>query len=288
MTQCHEQLVVGAWVDDAFASIDADYAARFRETGMVEAALMCNRMNATKASPKWELREKPAAIARAAYRLRDAGVSIILTCWPRPDREQLQRLESDMRALVEAIDPVAIEVDCEANWDRGHLAGFRTMAEAAAELVAVLRRLAGGKRRVELTTYPFHAENGAGALVAPHVDLLLPQAYSVTERGGKPVAWDSQLGPGRMQALTLERAAQTGAPASALTACGLAAYEQRWPGVRPEEAMRVALHAARDRGVSRVRYWSSKWIVGALAGRQPWAARAIREATTTRSAAPAA
>lgn len=287
MTQCHEQLVVGAWVDDAFAGIDADYAARFREVGLTEAGLMVNRMNATKASPKWELRERPAAIARAAYRLRDAGVSIILTCWPRPDRDQLARLESDMRALVEAIDPVAIEVDCEANWMREHLSGFRTMAEAATELVAVLRRLAGSKRRVELTTYPFHQENSEGALVAPHVDLLLPQAYSVRERGGKPVDWDSSIGPGRMQALTLERAAQTGAPPSALTACGLAAYEQRWPGVRPEEAMRVALVAARDRGVSRVRYWSSKWIVGALAKKQPWAATFIRSATT-HSAAPAA
>ncbi len=275
---CHEQLTIGAWVDDAFGRIDAEYAARFREAGLTEAGLMVNRMNATVGSPAWELREKPATIARAAYRLRDAGVAIILTCWPRPDRHQLARLESDMRALVEAIDPEAIEVDCEANWHRRHLRDFRTMAEASAELVAVLRRLAGGKRRVELTTYTYHQENGPGALVAPHVDLLLPQAYSVTDRAGEAVPWGSELGPGRMQDLTLERAAQTGAPASALTACGLAAYEQRWPGVRPEVAMQTALDAARSRGVNRVRYWSSKWIVGALAAKQPWAARFTRAA----------
>lgn len=282
---CHEHLTIGAWVDDAFARVDADYAKRFREAGLTEAALMCNRMNATSGSPAWELREKPAAIARAAYRLRDAGVSIILTCWPRPDTVQLRTLESDMRALVEAIDPEAIEVDVEANWHRRHLRGFRTMAEASAELVAVLRRLAGGKRRVELTTYTYHQENGPGALVAPHVDLLLPQAYSVTERGGSPVAWDSDLGPGRMQALTLERAAQTGAPASALTACGLAAYEQRWPGVRPEVSMQRALDEARSRGVNRVRYWSSKWIVGALAAKQPWCERFIRSINDTKGSA---
>lgn len=275
---CHEQLTIGAWVDDSFGRIDSDYAARYRETGLTEAALMCNRMNATVGSPAWELREKPATIARAAYRLRDAGVAIILTCWPRPDRHQLAKLESDMRALVEAIDPEAIEVDCEANWHRRHLRDFKTMADAAGELVAVLRRLAGSKRRVELTTYTYHAENGPGALVAPHVDLLLPQAYSVTDRAGEAVPWGSELGPGRMQDLTLGRAAQTGAPASALTACGLAAYEQRWPGVRPEVAMQTALDAARSAGCSRVRYWSSKWIVGALSERQPWAARAIQAA----------
>jgi len=274
--QCLESIVIGAWVDDAFASIDAEYAARFRETGLVEAALMCNRENGRVGSPAWELRERPAAIARAAYRLRDAGVAIVLTCWPRPDREQLAKLESDMRALVEAIDPVAIEVDVEGNWARRHMRGFRTMTEASGELVAVLRRLAGAKRRIELTTYTYHAENGEGALVAPHVDLLLPQAYSVNDRGGSPVAWDSELGPGRMQALTLGRAAQTGAPESALTACGLAAYEQRWPGIRPEVSMQRALDEARSRGVSRVRYWSSKWIVGALGAKQPWCERFIR------------
>lgn len=272
---CHEQLIVGAWVDDAFGRIDAAYASRFRAAGLTEAGLMCNRMNATAGSPAWELREKPATIARAAYRLRDAGVAIILTCWPRPDTVQLQRLEADMRALVEAIDPEAIEVDVEANWHRRHLRGFRTMTDAAAELVAVLRRIAVG-RRVELTTYTYHEENGPGALVAPHVDLLLPQAYSVNERGGSPVAWDSDLGPGRMQAITLERAAKTGAPASALTACGLAAYEQRWPKISPEVSMRRALDEARSRGANRVRYWSSKWIVGALAAKQPWCERFIR------------
>lgn len=269
-------MIVGAWVDDAFDSIDTAYATRFRAAGLVQAALMANRMNAQRSAPGWELRGKPATIARAAAHLRDAGVEVSLTCWPRPDREQLAELERAMGPLLDACSAMAVEVDCEANWTPKHLHGFRTMAEASAELVATLRRLADGHRRVELTTYPFHAENTAGALVAPHVDLLLPQAYSVSERAGASVPWGSSLGPGAMQRTTLERTAKTGAPATALVGCGLAAYEQRFAGHAPEDAMRVALDTARSLGITTVRYWSSKWIVGALAKRQPWAERFVR------------
>ena len=257
--QCSTVLVLGAWVDDPFSAIDAAYARRFRALGLTEAGLMTNHMNATRSSASWKLRAPVATIAKAATALRAEGVSVILTCWPRPDVEQLATLERDMTALVDASQADAIEVDCEANWEPKFLRGFPTMETAAAALVATLRRVSRG-RRVELDTYTFHRENSDRALVAPHVDLLLPQAYSVNERADKAVAWDSELGPGRMQRVTMERARQTGASASALTAIGLAAYEQVWPGRKPDEAMAVALRAARDLGVTRVRYWSSRWI----------------------------
>lgn len=273
--QCSTTLILGTWVDDAVTSITDDYAAKYRALGLTEAALMVNSMNAPRSSPGWKLRAKQAAFATAADALRGAGVDVILTCWPRPDRAQLVQLERDMTVLVDVCNPVAVEVDCEGNWDAKLLTGFKSMAEAAAELVAVLRRVARG-RRVELDTYPYHRENSSEALVAPHVDLLLPQAYSVNERSGAAVLWDSELGPGRMQALALARARTTGAPATALTAIGLAAYEQRWPGHSPEEAMTTALTAARDLGVTRARWWSSKWIVGAQSS--SWARKAIQAA----------
>ena len=273
--QCSTTLILGAWVDESIGAIDAAYAKRFRALGLTEAALMTNSMNATRSAPGWKLRAKPETFAAASAALRAAGVSVILTCWPRPDREQLAELERDMTVLAYSCGADAIEVDAEANWDRKFLRGFGSMGEASAELVAVLRRVARG-RRVELDTYPFHTENSERALVAPHVDLLLPQAYSVNERAGKPVAWDSELGPGRMQRVTMERARQTGAPATALTGIGLAAYEQRWAGHTPEEAMGLALRTARDLGVTRARYWSSRWIFGST-----WARRAIAAAAAS-------
>lgn len=275
MTTPSLPLVVGAWIDDPIAQIDAKYAARFAKC-FKHGAIMANEMNARSSAPGFRLRADTATFTRAAKALQGAGVEVSLTCWPRPDKAQLAELEAGMAPLLDACGATAIEVDTEANWDSKLLKGFKTMDEAATELVAVLRRLAAGHRRVELTTYPYHTENSAKARVAPHVDLLLPQAYSVNERSGTAVAWgDKTLGPGGMQRMSLDRARETGAAPGKL-GCGLAAYEQRFAGHKPEEAMQVAVDAVRKEGVRTIRYWSSKWIVGVLASKQPWAEKFVQ------------
>lgn len=263
------RLKIGVWVDDPFVRIDADFAARLRACGVTEAALMTNRMNATRSSPPWELRSPATTIVRAARTLREAGLEVVLTCWPRPARAQIAELHADMLELMRDTGSVALEVDAEANWTARFLEDFTTLRHAAEHLHDVLRDAAGGAL-VEMTTFAQHAENMRGAALAPLVDRVFPQAYSVNERGGKRVPYDHPFGPGNMQRLTYADARKTGARSIGL---GLAAYEQRWPGHRPEDAMRVALEAARDLGVTHVRYWSSKWIVGAQA--QAYARRAI-------------
>jgi hypothetical protein len=268
--------ITGAWVDHAILDIKPDFARQFRDVGMTEAAIMSNRMNCQRGTPAFALRAKVGAFAAAASALHAEGVAVILTCWPRPARDQLDALETGMRELMIATGAVAIEVDVEGNWDRKHLAGFDSMQAAATYLLAVLRRVAAGKR-VELNTFPFHSENSSKALLAPHVDLLIPQAYSVNERADEPVQWTSAYGPGRMQDVTIERMATTGAPSSARTALGLAAYEQRFAGHEPLEAMRAAVAAGRKHGCSRFRWWSSKWILGRMSS--AWARTAIMEAS---------
>lgn len=268
-------MITGAWIDHAVLGVTPDFAHELRGLGMTEGAIMTNRMNTRRSDPPWSLRAGRDTYAHAAENLHAAGVSVILTCWPRPAKTQIDALEADMAKLVKACGAVALEVDVEGNWDRKHLAGFPTMKDAAAYLLIALRRAAGGAR-LELNTYPYHSENGEGADLAPHFDLLIPQAYSVNSRAGKDIAWnDPTLGPGAMQRMTMQRAKQTGAKPAALTACGLAAYEQRFHGHDPKDAMREAIRAAQGMGASRLRWWSSKWIVGKMA--TPYAGLVIRE-----------
>jgi hypothetical protein len=171
-----------------------------------------------------------------------------------------------MPPLLEAAGAVGFEVDTEGNWDDKRRSGFTSMSDAAKALVETMRGAAAPtKSRLELTTYPYHPENDAKAEVAPHMDRLFPQAYSVAERQGKVIPWDDRMGPGKGQALTVHRAeAVPGVPmAEVELGLGLAGYEQDFAGHTIAEALEVALQAATVQRIREVRYWSSRWILGA-------------------------
>jgi hypothetical protein len=255
------KLKVGVWVDDEFTKIDARFAERLKAAGITEAALMVNKSNTRRSDEPWKLRAPETTIVRAARTLREAGIEVALTCWPRPSRSQIAELAQDMAPLMRDTRATALEVDAEANWTFRFLEDFTTMGNAAQHLVEQLRVAAAGAR-VEMTTFAQHRENGKDADIAPLVDAIFPQAYSVRERDGALIAWDHPFGPGNMQELTFQNARKTGAKAIGF---GLAAYEQSWPGHTIEEAMRVALERTRALGVTHVRYWSSKWVVGTRA-----------------------
>jgi hypothetical protein len=260
-TPAPARLKVGVWVDDEFTKIDAAFAERLLATGITEACLMTNKMNAHRSAEPWKLRAPETTIVRAARTLREAGIEVVLTCWPRPSKTQIATLVEDMAPLMRDTKAVGLEVDAEANWTFRFLEGFTTMGHAAEHLAEQLRVAAQGAR-VEMTTFALHRENSKDAELAPLVNAIFPQAYSVNERDGKEIPWDHPFGPGNMQEVTLEHARKTGC---ATVGLGLAAYEQSWPGHTIEEAMHVALERARSLGVEHVRYWSSKWIVGTRA-----------------------
>ena len=89
---------------------------------------------------------------------------------------------------------------------------------------------------------------------------LLLQVYPVRSRGKQAIRWDGALGPVRYPAEALKRARER-VPAGVDVQCGLAAYDQRWPGHEPGEAMTMAFQSARDGGARRVRWWSGKHVV---------------------------
>lgn len=205
-------------------------------------------------------------------------IEIILTTWPEPSQKYMKDFEGKIEPLLFAAGAAGLEFDLEGNWLPGKVLGYPSLDKAGDAFVAMFQRVSARLDvRTECTTYPFHTENTKTADVAPHCDRLLPQAYSVSERAGKPVAWDSGYGPGKMQVLTMDRAKTVrgvGTTSGPLLSCGLAAYEQRFAGHAPDEAMRVAYDAACAYEPVEVRWWSSKHVFGIMAN--PYASRFLK------------
>lgn len=193
-------------------------------------------------------------------------IELVLTVWPEPNKGWMDEFEQKMPGMLEAAGAAGLEFDLEGNWLKKSVVGFPSLDKAGDAFVSLFQRVAGSVDvRTEVTTYPFHLENSKSADVAQHADRLLPQAYSVRNRSDGDVAWDGNYGPGSMQKITFDRAMQVpgvGTTGGPLISCGLAAYDQVWPGKTGEEAMRKAWDTAAAYEPVEIRFWSSKWVFG--------------------------
>lgn len=277
------KVIVGAWGDDAPNRMKkTSYADRLVELGISEVALMTNRANISKHADPWDLRWKDRgeegweddAIAEIAQVYAARNIDIILTCWPRPDKAQIDEMCEAMVPLLKVTNANAFEVDVEGNWATKHLKHFGSMDEAAAYLTHAMEQAlkdAGiDDGETESTTFGHHADLGRHPTVTPLVDRACVQGYSTSPRQSGPVDWDNYLAPGKHQAWILKRAQKAGAKEVVM---GLAAYKQRgFKGHSAREAMQVAWDKTVELGIRRVRYWSTKWILGAQSHNAPYAA----------------
>lgn len=206
-------LRIGAWIDDPISVLKKPvYTSRLASMGINAGALMINRSNTRKSDAPWVLRWRNLDdLKRVADNFETRGIERIATTWPRPSKAMIDRMCEDMTRIMALIGAVAFEVDTEGNWKPKHLAGFRTMSEAAHYLAAAMRRAivdAGleAVARTELTTYTYHTENSAKAVLAPLLDFLLPQGYAVRHREHDVIEWDDSLGPRRHPKLAIARA----------------------------------------------------------------------------------
>lgn len=263
---------IGVWVDDVpRVALREEYFDNLETLGFSTLAIMVHRTTAGSDS-SWRPRWTTAQLEQLRALAEPRKISLVLTTWPLPNRELLAVFDRELPALLAAAGASALEVDTEGNWLRSRLHGFANMDEAARALVDTMREVAAPTgAKLELTTYPFHPENGAKAQVAPHMDRVFPQAYSVAMRRNKPVGWDEREGPGHLQKFSAARARAitTVAQGKTMLGMGLPAYDQAFPGHPPVQALTVALDSAIELGVAEVRYWSSKWILGHMRGENP-------------------
>lgn len=210
--------------------------------------------------PSWTLDQ----VARACDRARSLDLEVVLTTWPEPRRGHIEEMAAWLGRAC-ALGVAGLEVDVEHNWRRGELDGsIASLPEAASLLLLRLRGLAGAHDlRLELTTHTGHQESSPSALVAPHVDRVVAQAYSIRERpGGEIVAWDDRrLGPGQHQTWAAADARTAPGVGSGVDlSLGLALWSQRWPGHSPQEALDVAFRAALAEHPAEIRLWSLKHL----------------------------
>jgi hypothetical protein len=279
---------IGVWVDDVPSTVlDERFFARLEALELSTIAVMVQACTASRSEAAWRARWKPAQLERLRELASARGIAIVLTTWPLPDREALSSYARALPELLAASGAEALEVDAEGNWDASRLAGFSSMGDAGKALVETMRVLAAPHRaKLELTTYPFHAENGAHAEVAPYMDRLFPQAYSVAQRRNGSVDWSGPYGPGRMQDTTVARSKKVPGVSEGRVSLGLglAGYDQRFDGRSPRDALSLAFNRATELGAVELRYWSSRWIIGSTSSGSP--ARAFLASRSARASDP--
>jgi hypothetical protein len=263
------ELRLGCWIDDSpNIVVQKKYFDELQRIGIGSVAVMINKSTTPLRAKTWSLNWNTSQLAKLGLLAKARDIEVVLTTWPLPTKASLDAMKADMPGFMQAAQAVAFEVDTESNWTvkRLNKKDFPTLDDAAKAFAAMMRASIPAKGRLELTTFAEHGENGVKATLAPLVDRLLPQAYSVSKQpGGQLVDWSkSRYSPGKMQDFTLGRTATVpGAGSQLEVGCGLAAYGQRWKGHTEAEAMELAFRRAVAHGCAEIRFWSSKWILGA-------------------------
>ena len=249
---------IGLWIDDSVALLrKTAYWDDLKHHGVNTVGLMLESIG-DGFNPRYTLAD--LSLIRGFALSRD--IEIVLTVWPEPNKAYLDQLDSKIGEYLDAAGAAGLEFDAEGNWIHKQVKDFPNVDKAGDRLVEIFLAIkARHDVRTELTTFTMHVENSKNADIAPHCDRLLPQAYSVRNRSEGPVAWDHQYGPKAMQKLTLDRALSVRGVQT--LSCGLAAYDQVWPGKRGEDAMKAAYEAALEYSPAEIRFWSSKWVLGA-------------------------
>lgn len=247
----------GLWLDDPPSEIKkAAFWNELKRHGISTAAIMLEGLG-----NDFDVKFTIADLQKIGKLARERDIEIVLTCWPQPTQKYLNELEENIGRYLEACGASGLECDLEGNWKTTEVKGFPNLDKAGDRLVEILDGVrAKYDVRIEVTTFPGHTENTSRADVAGHADRLLPQGYSVRNRTSGPVDWDGRYGPGNMQRLTMDGAISV--PNDPKLSCGLAAYDQVWPGKKGEEAMQKAYEAALAYKPVEIRLWSSKWVIG--------------------------
>ncbi len=254
----------GIWIDDPIRVVRTPaFWDLVKQHRLTTAALMVETFGSG-FDPKYKIADLETIKGLALER----DIEIVLTVCPEPNRRYIGELEHHIAEMLVASGASGLEFDLEGNWLPVKLDGFASLDAAGDELVAAFHSISMQfDVRTEVTTYPFHNENSKTADVAPHASRVLPQAYSVRHRDGL-VDWSGRYGPGGMQRLTIDRALLiqgVGSSSGPAVSCGLAAYDQVWPGKTGEEAMHAAYKAAVVFNPLEIRFWSSKWVFGSQA-----------------------
>jgi len=202
--------------------------------------------------PRW--RWSPKGLEEFTAVLSEHDIEVHLTSWPRPTRTFIDATLEGIIERLEISGATVWEFDLEHNWAPKLVEDYATLKAAADSLLRGARSLA---IPLWMTTFPLHAELGAGSTLAHRLDAVAVQAYSRHKQGDANYRWGAPYGPGDLQEMSIERVRAL----NRSVICGLGAWDQKFPHRTIAEAMDTALGAAFQAGVTHVSYWSAKWIL---------------------------
>lgn len=266
-----EDVVVGVWVDDPPST--ATKPAFFDD--LVDCNIDLVDVMADTPREGWDPKWPEKRIGKFGDLAHERGMDVAVTVWPEPDKRTIRDTANGVKELLLASGATELCLDVEFQWKPNKVRGFRaregrTALDLAGDYAIDALRDAAEECgcTLSLSTFTAHTENGRGADLAPHVDLIVVQAYSVRHRRRRGKRWlvesGHTYGPGHMQNHTIDRSEQVPGvlEGEVELGVGLAAYDQVWPDVDAATAMALAVDSATGRGATHLRYWSSKWIVG--------------------------
>jgi hypothetical protein len=199
--------------------------------------------------PRWGDRALQLVIERAL----SLDLEVSIATWPPADRAEIDTHVAYLEPLL-GYGVAAWEMDIEAMWT-----GIKDRPAISQYLVERGRGLVSQyDARLDITTHCWHSESSERAMISPHCDRIIVQAYSIATRNGTAIHWASPLGPGRLQRRAGARA--RGIPGSPSIGIGLPLWGQSWPGHRPEQALRIAFDSSLELGPVELRFWSSKHL----------------------------
>lgn len=190
------------------------------------------------------------------------GFGVIATVYISPARRHIEKFLSSedgpLTSLVRAgID--GVEYDLEGGWSRSEPCGYATREEAAKLLYAGTRALKAGMP-VGVTTHLARAKDEN--IARNDTDWISLQAYAKCQADNCVAFDDNREGPGAREArVPAELDAYPG-----LVVVGLAAFNQKWPNRRVDEAMSRSLSTfdtlkKADAKYVGYSYWSATWAL---------------------------
>lgn len=237
---------VGAWVGQASFGDPARDVRFCRENNIDRLQIICNDHSKWRSARDFNTYDYDR-IVRLAKEAKDAGIDVELMTWMMPHADYIDQAANTLLKLLDDTGGIGIEIDAEEPWTQAK--GAMPYADAAARINERFRP-GMGERELGVNFIGYTPVSKVGPLAAI-ADYGLVQAYATSSNTLKPETVVPKLYRRTRDKLNPQR-----------IDVGLAAYRQSGiPGHTVRSAMTASLAGAQAiEGVTRVTYWSLRWI----------------------------
>jgi len=220
------------------------------ETNMNEVIVMVNDDGKEKLA--WDIEDLKAFTVA----LSNVGIITSVISWIRPRKDSVDTVMEIFRKVQKEIPEIfTFEFDAEGKYSDKHLDGsFKTLQEASDYIEKEINTLDRDNVQIGVSVHT----GRLNSTLSTKFDYVNIQSYSIWRKDNK----ENELRtPVNFQKYAYDKIAKVCKEQDIYMA--LAAWCQRgFPNYTPEESMKAQYKEAERLGVSKVAYWSAKWVYG--------------------------